>query len=213
MKETITCTLKRQLLIEGSKVIFTNLRTKAKTGNNTLTLVSTKSTRIFKDPHKFNYSHHLKNRNMVELGHFEVLKEDLKLHESFDLTGIVLGRVGNYFWIGDRDDVNETRNDYLDSANNENFVDTNNNILISNNNQRPLVCLKNFNYQISTGDLINFRDLLFNQFDFKVNVAHFTFTEYSDFKKEFKNNNNNNNNVDNFILFKESLQRFKNLTE
>lgn len=143
----------RALLQEGTAVIITNLR--ANTARMQLSLVSAKSTRIFKDTVK--KSDYCTSVIKIELANYEMLV-NLKLNESYDVQGIVLGRVGTFFWLGG-----------LTPADSPTF----------------LICLKNFNTAINNrGDVINFRDLAFNYFDGREGVAHFTFTEYSDHKKE-----------------------------
>lgn len=169
-----------QLLQEGSSVIITNLRasknSRMSTNNNLLSLISSKSTRLFKDDSKPIDPLQLQPPPFKIIKEFSMLTE-LKFHDTVDLIGgIFLGRCGNYFWIGPSDQ----------------FIDI-------------LVCLKNFNLNISfsPGDVINFRDLSFNHFDGREGVVHFNFTEYSDFKKEPRS----------LLDFKRSQDRFNELTK
>lgn len=148
------------LLQEGSAVIITNLRASARPTHGVLSLVSSKSTRLFKDDLKTTTTT-TNNHLLFGPNQFTKLKE-LKVSESIDLAGgIVLGRSGHYFWIGSSDAEEE------EEAN-------------------PLICLSNFttSMPLSPGDSVNFRDLTFNHFDSREGVVHFNFTEYSDFKKE-----------------------------
>ena len=155
------------LLHEGAAIIITNLRASTSTrtssnSNNILSLASSKSTRLFKDISKSTPSSDYYAFKIIDSKQFSKLK-DLKVSETVDLIeGIVLGRCGNYFWIGASDDT--------DGSDPVDF----------------LVCLKNFTTSVtlSSGDSINFRDLSFNHFDYREGVAHFNFTEYSDFKKK-----------------------------
>ena len=154
------------LLQEGYAVIVTNLRASTSTRtplsfSNCLSLVSSKSTRLFKDDLKATAPS--LNNLLFDSKQFNRLKE-LKANEMIDLIGgIVLGKCGNYFWIGTLDfDWDESGSIDL------------------------LVCLKNFMTSVTLlpGDSINFRDISFNHFDTREGVVHFNFTEYSDFKKE-----------------------------
>lgn len=175
--------VQRSLLQEGSRVILTNLRSKSH--GNTLALVSSKSTRIFKDDSMVTES--ISHVKVIGLNDFRGLK-DLKLNEMFDVTGISLGRVGNYFWLSGVDPVELVADNCDDSK----WTLT-------------LICLRNFPaYQTQPGDVLNIRDLTFNHFDFKVGVAHFTFTDYSDFKKVKS---------EEFEKYFGSMKRFRELTK
>lgn len=145
----------RTLLQEGAAVIITNLR--ASTSKMAkLSLISAKSTRIFKDTLKKSTVSRLSNVVKIELNAYGMLTS-LKLNESYDVDGIVLGRVGAFFWLGGLNPADDNT---------------------------ILICLKNFNSTSNNrGDVFNFRDLTFNYFDGREGVAHFTFTEYSDHKK------------------------------
>lgn len=166
----------RALLQEGSVVIITNLKANSKTSK--LSLVSTKSTRIFKDE---NGKKTLKNTWIVKIdleNYF--LLSNLKLNDFFDVQGVSLGRVGSFYWIG--------------GVNN------------GDDSSTFLICLKNFNCNnFNRGEIINFRDLTFNHFDAREGVAHFTFSEYSDFKKD-------SNKIASQQL-QPLIKRFKELTE
>lgn len=168
----------RALLQEGTAVIITNLRANSKMRTSHLTLVSSKSTRIFK-ANLIKTGNKIDNLRVVDLENYSLLS-NLKLNESFDVQGVALGRVGSFFWFGG---VNKYKS--IDSP-------------------TFLICLKNFNYTSVKGEIINFRDLTFNHFDGKEGVAHFTFTEYSDFKKE--------NTKPAVESFNSSIIRFKELT-
>ena len=140
-----------------------------------LSLVSSKSTRILKDENKRNFTF-TSSIVKINLENYFLLS-NLKLNESFDIQGVTLGRVGTFFWIGG-----------VNSGDSPTF----------------LICLKNFNYNFNRGDIINFRDLTFNHFDNREGVAHFTFTEYSDFKKDPIKINSDS--------FQFVIKRFKDLT-
>ena len=163
---------------------------------------------------------------IIELYSYEMIKiNDFNVNDTVDLVGIALGRVGNYFWfcgydskdddteevvgdieydmydIGDAEDANCTAGiDEMEITDNNDTKTT----IYSKYLNSVLVCLRNFNSILHVGDIINFRDLTFNLFDNKVNVAHFTCTEYSDFKRCGKSEE---------INFDESLKRFNDLTK
>lgn len=170
----------RALLQEGSAVIITNLRAKP-SGKAIKSLVSSKSTRLFKEQETLNFP--ALPQVIISLGLFDGFK-DLQVNELYDVSGVSLGRVGNYFWLG--------------------WPDT----IIENNCIIPscccyLVCIMHFNAHLGAGEAVNFRDLCFNYFDAKEGVAHFSFNEYSDFKRISGN----------FVAgFKAAKERFKQLT-
>ena len=212
----------RSLLQEGTAVIITNLRARS-TNTNQLSLISSKSTRLYGDTLNTSYS---SVNNKIELYSYEMIKiNDFNVNDTVDLVGIALGRVGNYFWfcgydskdddteevvgdieydmydIGDAEDANCTAGiDEMEITDNNDTKTT----IYSKYLNSVLVCLRNFNSILHVGDIINFRDLTFNLFDNKVNVAHFTCTEYSDFKRCGKSEE---------INFDESLKRFNDLTK
>ena len=176
------------LLQEGAAVIITNLRPSNRANSTSLSLVSTKSTRLFKDKD----NREIRDRDTSNVGvnaptafvvidsmHFYKLK-DLKANDTIDLIGgIFLGRSGSYFWIGSPD------NEESDMI---------------------LVCLKNFPSisALAAGDSLNFRDLSFNHFDAREGVVHFNFTEYSDFRLQCKGGATG---------YKRSQSRFNELTK
>ena len=171
------------LLQEGTAVIITNLRpsNRANSTSTSLSLVSTKSTRLFKDKDDRDINNIAPAAFVViDSMQFNKLK-DLKANDTIDLIGgIFLGRSGNYFWIGSPD------NEESDII---------------------LVCLKNFPSVVSAlaaGDSLNFRDLSFNHFDGREGVVHFNFTEYSDFRLQFKGG---------LTGYKRSQSRFNELTK
>lgn len=162
----------KALLQEGTTVIFTNLRAGKSNSfiNADLALSSTKSTAIYESTVQMAP----KACEALRIGRFGGFRE-LRANELHDVIGISLGRVGNFYWIGFPDDPLRGEEDETKSG--DDFFDS------------SLICIRNFNCILVPGEKVTFKDLLFTHYDGREGVAHFSFTDYSDFVKEKKNPN------------------------